>query len=703
MLETSEAYISAVHANPRVVTPLAVIDLSDPDAVYEEPLAGGEILPFCDTERLHNHEKASDKTVTTLEHNIWLLDGSAELPEADTVVSGEAATAFDVMSGDDGMFGEDAYIEQPVSNIQVLQAVTLIFGDGAAEGWPVELTVQIYVGTAVVWQQQVVGNTERSIMLEGFTVYDPTAIRIVFGRWSLPRRRPRILEIYAGAFEEWTGADIYEMDVLQSADLTNLTVAYGNARIVLRNENRRFHPRAKGSIFQSIEDRQAVAIYYGVGVPGGKVETVPVGVYYMQKGGWETAAADTSFTLNCVSIVGLLADRVVLLPETLPETVQGWIEVLLQTLGDNFTGRYFIDADLAEMALTAVREEVETLTCGVLLRYICMAVGAWYGADAATGWLTVQKIGDRPGTYISLSEQYGYPAESAGDEWADITFKLADGVIYTAGGNNSAAEQSQKIDNPFIRTETAALAAAGNILRLCGGSKFKIAGRGDPACELGDVDIFETIFAEKVTARRYKQQLKFTNGVMQETPSWHIQAGWAAEYAGRAEITADGVWTAPEGVELIRLVLIGSGEDGSPGEDGTWSDSGEPGTGGAGGRVWVGQVNVTAGGEYSIVIGDDTSFGGSYTSADGQSYGGGWGDVYTGRVYAAPGAAGAENCKSITDGADGEPGSGCGGQGGGGGRQGARAWNGEKWVRKRSPVDGGAGGKGAAGCAIIYY
>ncbi|MBQ3199078.1 MAG: hypothetical protein IJB67_01740 [Firmicutes bacterium] len=703
MQETSETYLAAVHANPRVVTPMALIDLGDPDAVYDEPFAGGEILPFCDTEHLHNRKKVSDKTMTTLEHNIWLLDGNAELPEKDTVISEEVAAAFDVMSGEDGTFGEDAYIEQPVSNIQVLQAVTLIFADGAAEGWPVEFDMQIYVGSSIVWQQQVVGNTERSIVLEGFTVYDPTAIRIVFGRWSLPRRRPRILEIYAGVLEEWTGADIYEMDVLQSTDLTNLTVAYGNARIVLRNENRRFHPRAKDSIFRSIEDRQAVAIYYGVSVPGGRVETVPVGVYYMQKGGWETAATDSSFTFNCVSIVGLLADRVVLLPEELPETVQGWVEVLLATVGENFTQRYIIDETLAAQTLTAAHEEVEALTCGVLLRYICMAIGAWYGADAATGRLTIQKISDRQGTYISLSEQYGYPAESAGDEWADITFKLANGVLYTVGGNNSAAEQSQKIDNPFIRTEAKALTAAGNILRLCGGSKFKIAGRGDPACELGDVDIFETIFAEKVTARRYKQQLKFSSGVMQETPSWHIQAGWAAEYAGRAEITADGVWTAPEGVTQIWLVLIDRGSDGSPGEDGTWNDSGQPGIGGQGGRVWVGRVNVTSGGEYGIVIGDNTTFGGSYTSADGKRYDSGWGDVYTGKVYAAPGAAGAENCKSVTNGADGEPGSGCGGQGGGGGRQGARAWNGEKWVYKRSPVDGGAGGKGAAGCAIIYY
>ena len=705
MKQTSDRYKAAVIANPRRVTPFANMDFSDPDAQYGN-LAGAEMLPFCSQYQLYDRKIYTEKSITSLEPRLALLDGSRELPKYGQKEAAEIGITLDVMCGRDCIFPTGAYIELPISGVQTLQAMTLAFADDPVEGWPVEYTVQLKIGDGVVWQKSITDGKPGVIKFDGFTVYDPTAVKIIFQRWSWPCRRARILEICLGIFEEWTGADMYEVDVIQQTDFTNLTIAYDTAKIVIRNDSRRFHPRAKDSIFDSIEARQPVKIVYGVCQPGDRPERVPVGVFYLKEKGWETAATDSSFEMNFVSIIGLLAARVPKMPETLPTKLSDWAELILGTIGDNFTMRYIIAPELAEVELSASAEDLQGMTCGDLLRYLCMAAGGFYSADPVTGNLCISAIPQRQGTYIGLNQQFAYPVESQGEDYSDIVFKLAVDELYTIGGNASTAEKSCKVDNPFIRTKAAADIAAKNILRQCGGSVFQIAGRGDPACEIGDIDTFEAI-GERVSARRYRQQLKISNGVMQLTPSWLIQTSWGVDFAARVEKTSSGSWTAPEGVTKIRLVLIGAGESGENGKNGKWSADGTPGAGGAGGLVWVGDVNVTPGGVYAVNVAADSSqstrFGTAYSSAFGKRYTGGWGDIYTGKAYAAEGEKGKERCTHQTDGADAALGSGCGGQGGGGGRQGVRAWTGDSWVYKRSPVDGGAGGAGGSGCVIIYY
>lgn len=704
MKNVSEKFLAAAEANPRYVTPFALMDFCDPDAEYGE-VAGATVLPFCTVGQLYNRKIGVEKRIVTLEKDLFLLDGSREIPEEGAVEAEEVGIALEAWSDENCLFAEGAFIELPISNVQVLQSLTLAFDDDPMYGWPPEYTVSLKVGENAVWEQTVTDGTGGKIILDGFCVYDPTAVRVTFTKWSWPMRRARILEIALGIFEEWTGADMYEVDVLQQTDFTNLTVCYDTARIVVRNETHRFNPRAKGSVFASIEARQPVQIFYGVASPGDKPEKVSVGVFYLQEEGWETAATDTAFELNFVSIIGLLAERVPEISENieeLPKTVTEWLRLLLSTVGENFTEKFTVDDELAEVELTASPEDLQGMNCGDILRYICMAVGAIYRADTESGKLLVQKIPEDAGVFIPLSQQFAYPVESRSEDWADIAFMLADDEVYTVGGNTSAAEKTCKVDNPFIKTREGAERAAKNILQQSGGSTYKLAGRGNPASDIGDIDTFETIFGERVSARLRKQQLKFSDCVMLETPSWLVQSGWQYQYGERLEFTESCTWTAPEGVSKIRLVLIGRGEDGKPGGDGSYSADGEPGAGGAGGLVWIGDIGVTAGGIYAVNIGEDSTFGTAYTSANGKQFAGGWGDIYSGKVYAANGTDGPERCKSVTDGADGESGTGCGGQGGGGGRQGARAWDGEKWIYKRRKVSGGAGGKGATGCVIIY-
>lgn len=139
-------------------------------------------------------------------------------------------------------------------------------------------------------------------------------------------------------------------------------------------------------------------------------------------------------------------------------------------------------------------------------------------------------------------------------------------------------------------------------------------------------------------------------------------------YDTREVILSDGEWTVPEGVESIRVVLIGGGQGGYSGlrgKDGNHGSSGSNGgagggggVGGIGGNIYQFSAEVTPGQRYKIVIGKggaggqyspsgsspgnfggNSTFGGE-TSASGSSSVAGFTDITTQDVYATSGGAG---------------------------------------------------------------
>ena len=156
----------------------------------------------------------------------------------------------------------------------------------------------------------------------------------------------------------------------------------------------------------------------------------------------------------------------------------------------------------------------------------------------------------------------------------------------------------------------------------------------------------------------------------------YLPGDQGADYGGCDVIDlprgASEIWQIPASAHLgndpvLRVVLIGCGEDGLPGEDGGNAEGGsryEPqpgakggtgGRGGLGGRVFITTIplkdNMT---QLTFVNeGDDSaltmpSF--RYTSADGTRYAGGYYDMFSSRVYARAGKNGVDGAKGGTGG-----------------------------------------------------
>lgn len=698
MIDTSAAFRAAIVGSPRRIEVLAVVDITDPDMVITAPTMS-ELTAWSDAGRLYDHDFEAAPRMTILEENYWGLDG------ATVADAGTSEPTTEQLSGADGTFSPTVFFQQNFTGVELLQACSVFFPADPAAGVGADLTVEIFEGNTVRHTATVTGNVATQVALTGFSVSAPTAIRVSISRWSLPYRRARVVEILPGIYEEWGNDMLASFSARQQADVSCLTLPYGTVTLSMDNSSRRFEPRSKDGVFQSIEDRQGIEVYIGVRTAQERVERCRLGTFYQSGGGWRTGSNALTMEWYLVDIVGLLAQRDFIPPSPLPTTLSGWLAALVAQLGVNFAQRYKVDAAYADAAAT-VRSAaaVTSVKCGDVLKWVCQATGTFPRADAATGYLTAEPTWSSGGE-VTLDNLSAYPTLKANDDVSALIFTLGDeaGTQLVVPGT-SAAGMTVAVSNPFLQTSAQALAAARRILSCYGGNRVELVGRGDPSSEIGDVDTVWLDESQATTARRVSQDFRLDGGVLRGCRSTLLQADGSYLYESRAVVAESGTWTAPEGVEQLRLILVGKGGRGKDGEDGSFDGAGANGAIGLGGRVWSGTVAINSGQSFTVSIGEETTFGG-YSSANGTRYSTGYTDVLSGDSFARSGVTYPL------------PGSGDGGAGGRGGAKGNKhdhtirgtdITTGEPIIVvvpiiDNAPGTGKSGVEGATGCAVIYW
>ena len=702
MIKSGQAYHAAITGDARRVLLRAVIDIISPDIVFGAGETSGQI-PWSKMEQLHNKVFDNPTKYATLERDRWALDGTWDLlPDDPTQTAGQMGYIGNVLSGADGTFATPPWVEMQFSGVSVLQACSVYFPDNDYDGLPEDFTVEVKQGGTSYHTRTYTGNTAASVALEGFTVHDPDVIRVTVTKWSRPGRRMRVVEIVPGVYEAWDGGMIAEFNVKQQGNIAATALPYGTCILKIDNLSRRFEPRSKNGLFQSIEERQGIDISLGVRLADGTDEYKRLGIFYQYSGGWRTGDNGLIMQWNLVDIIGLLANREFLTPSTLPTTLGGWIGALAAQLGVNFKDRWHVDPDYTALPVTVrTAEDVQGKKCGDILRWVCQATGTWPRADASTGDLTAEPLWSE-GNRVTLDNLNSYPTMKANGDVAALIFTINDGADtkYIVSGNATSSSETVSIDNPFIKTEAQALAAARLILSTYGGNVLDLTGRGDPSSEIGDVETVWLDESQATTARLTMQTFQFSDGVMQGCQSQLLQADGSFLYQGREVITTPGTWKAPAGKKSLRGVLVGKGGDGTKGADGNFENAGADGVDGLGGLVWAGTININEGQEFPVAFGEDTTFG-AYSSANGKRYDNGYTDVASGDSFGRTGVA-----KPV-------PGTGDGGAGGKGGTKGQGHYetsynsqgnpNGTYWAVDVPPGKGANGAKGVFGCVVVYW
>lgn len=707
MINTSDAYREAIVGDARRMYLRAVIDIIDPDITYNSATSSG-IEPFAETDQLHNKDTQLTSNYGSCELNRWVLDGSMYIePEGESAYTGNA------LSQVDGTFTEPQWIQLNFDNVEILQACSVYFSQNYFDGHPVDFTVEVMQGGTAYYTKSFTDFNDTSVSLSGFTVYNPDAIKVTITRLSLPYRRARIAEIIAGVYEIWTGDDIATFSLKMQGNISSVSLPYNTASITMDNQSRRFEPRRKDGIFQSIEAQQHIDISMGVETAT-ETEYVSVGRFYQHSGGWTTGDNGLTIAWDLVDIIGLLTDREYIPPATLPTTLGAWAQSFVSQLGNNFTESYSVDENYAALPLTATLNDVTGKKIGDLIRFAAMATATWPRADAQTGYLCFEPLWSQ-GDKITLDNLVSYPTIKANNTVAALVFKLDNDVQYVVSGNSTAASETVSIDNPFIHTQAQALTAARMILSAYGGNRLEIVGRGNPASEIGDVDTVWLDESQATTARRIEQDLSFSGGVLKNSSSVLLQADGSYLYQKREIITQSGTWTAPAGVSKLRVILVGGGTGAGMGTDGTWSSAGVNGPDGDGAHVWSDTININAQQSFNVTIGaggaastvkgaagaagTPTVFG-QYSSDNGSYFEYGFTDIANGDSFARTAVV-----KPVNPTGDGAKGTAGGVQGHEHEEERTRK-DGSSYTRTvidNYPGVSEVGNRGADGCVIVYY
>ena len=710
MLSSSPAFQAAVVADSRKTLLRVIVDISDPDLVFGAITYSGIASDVCVPGQVE------DKVFQlvpygTLETDRWILDGTMQIfPDSPSQLREQAGFIGDVLSGPDGTYETPVWVGIQFENVSILQACSVYFPTAEYDGVPDTFTVEVKQGGTAYYTKTFTGNTESTFHLDGFTVMNPDAIRVTVSKWSRADRRLRVVEIVPGIYEEWDDGALAEFNVVQQANFSCLALPYGTCELSMDNLNRRFEPRSKDGVFQSIEERQNIDVSIGMALPDGSLEYLRVGRFYQAAGGWKTGDNGITMKWSLVDIIGLLADRQYLPPATLPTTLEGWVASITAQLGENFAERYLVASEYAALPLTASMEGVTGKSCGEILRMACMATGTFPRADSYTGKLAVEPYWNQGGL-LDLDNLSSYPVIKANDDIAALIFTLydgtEDGTEYVVSGNSTASNNTVAIQNPFIHDQAAALTAARLILSTYGGNQLETTGRGNPASEIGDVDTVQLSESAATTGRRMSQSFSFSSGVMQGCQSTLLQADGAFMFENRTIITTTGQWTAPAGATQLRVILVGGGSGGHTGADGTWDAAGEDGADGTGALIWAGTIQINPQQTFEVTIGQGGGIGqdgtatvfGQYSSDNGQRYSPSYTDVASGNAYGRTGVQSPA------------PNTGDGGKGGEGGIKGNRheetietEWSWETIVVvDNDPGQGTPGTAGASGCVVIYW
>lgn len=263
MLNSSEKYQAAVIGSPRRSRILAVVDIISPDAVMCPPTVSSN-APWSKPNELTDHNFSAPARYATLEPGRWVLDGSVDVFPSDYEVPEHMGCAGNVLCGEDGLFDPPQWVELPFIGVDVLQALSVFFSSDPVDGVAEDFTVEVLSNGTVYHTETFTGNRRSTVAVDGFTVYLPTSIRVTVTKWSLPRRRIRISELLPGIYEEWTEDMLSYFYAVLQGDFSCLSFPHGSVDLGMDNSSRRFEPRRKVSLFQSIEERQGIEIHLGI-------------------------------------------------------------------------------------------------------------------------------------------------------------------------------------------------------------------------------------------------------------------------------------------------------------------------------------------------------------------------------------------------------------------------------------------------------
>lgn len=259
------------------------LDITDPDAQKDitSVYANGSIY-ISDIYEITSVVNTPTRKYSTLEQNIWLLDGSREnIPDTNYLDGGFVG---DVLSNEECIFDNKIPIvtlgfEQLHSKI--IPGVTISWGTAYNE-YATNFIVTAYSGDTVVSEKIVVDNKSvTSIVMMDIVDYNRIEIRIL--GWCLPNRRPRIDEIFIGVNKVYSKKDLFSYSHKQVVDPISTSLPKMEIRFSVDNSDNSYNPYNLSGLAKYITERQEVKTRYGLKLNDNSIEWIKGGTFYLSE------------------------------------------------------------------------------------------------------------------------------------------------------------------------------------------------------------------------------------------------------------------------------------------------------------------------------------------------------------------------------------------------------------------------------------
>lgn len=236
-------------------------------------------------------------TYVSLELNRWALDGKSLLvPTGEDVQDGFISS---LMSDAEGNFTTPPVITREFSLKHIFPGLTLTF-DTRQQEWPLEVTVDFYLNSAVVDTQTVSITSVQTTISTSATEVDK--VTITFDR-CLPYRRPRLENVLYGLNVRFVNKDIVSTQQKHDVDPLSRRLPTETMQFTILDYEHKYDPDNPAGIYAYVDKNSPIEIQFGYELPDGSVEWIKPDNYVLNA---KPSAQNNQATFNGTGLIGSL-------------------------------------------------------------------------------------------------------------------------------------------------------------------------------------------------------------------------------------------------------------------------------------------------------------------------------------------------------------------------------------------------------------
>ncbi len=271
------------------------ISVSNPEADADVTVADDGHEYYANTPQVVDEIEDVYEKFSTLEPNIWVLDGSSKHLPNSGYNSGYVA--------DDFTLPKTVTLNYTQVFTKLIKGITITWSEAYNE-YATAFDINVYNGTTLVANESITGNTDIVSVVE-FDINNYDKIEIVINEWCLPDRRARIEDILVGIRKSYKDSELISHVHESDADLALGKLPTNKIKYVIDNIDGSYDPENDTGFSKYLIEQQKVVAKYGLTVDG-NVEYISGGVFYLSE--WKAKTGGIKAEFEAKSLLGLLDD-----------------------------------------------------------------------------------------------------------------------------------------------------------------------------------------------------------------------------------------------------------------------------------------------------------------------------------------------------------------------------------------------------------